>query len=231
MATTIHGKTPRGRAFCAGMRSSYMVTTENPAEVTCLRCAKAMGITAAAKPQSDNRTGTCQCCFRPQKVSKGGGKLMSLHGYKRPGDGYIFGECRGQEHQPFEVSCERTKTYRQELENFLAGQNELLVKYQTNGFDQLSAMVRTGKRTAHSNEKYARQGLTEDEKVCVLVSVGQEEMAIPFTGNSYYGDALPSYESLKETCIKQVERIIHAVETDIATLTQKIDGWKQIWAE
>lgn len=54
-------------------------------------------------------TGTCACCFgnfklwRPQTL-----KTMVLHGYVRPGHGYIIGNCPGVRFQPYELSCEGT---------------------------------------------------------------------------------------------------------------------------
>lgn len=100
------------RALCSGVFArGYKSTTTDTTKVTCTRCAKILGIIPAAKPASKHRTGTCQCCFNSQKVNQAGGLRISLHGYKRPGKGYITGRCRGEYEVPFEVSCEKTKAF------------------------------------------------------------------------------------------------------------------------
>lgn len=66
-------------------------------------------------PKKGN-TGTCPCCFRTQKLtpkSKHGSDLsrpgMVLHGYERPGFGFIEGNCFGVGWPPFELSNEGTE--------------------------------------------------------------------------------------------------------------------------
>lgn len=51
--------------------------------------------------------GTCQACFGEFKVSDQF-KVIVLHGYQRPGNGYIIGDCDGHGHAPFEYDCEFT---------------------------------------------------------------------------------------------------------------------------
>jgi hypothetical protein len=41
--------------------------------------------------------GTCQCCGSSVAVADG---ITSLHGYRRPGDGYTVGKCFGAKHAP-----------------------------------------------------------------------------------------------------------------------------------
>jgi hypothetical protein len=58
--------------------------------------------------------GTCQCCLGEYKVSSAA--VMTLHGYKRPGFGYVLGRCTGAGHTPFEYSCELTKKVIQSMQ-------------------------------------------------------------------------------------------------------------------
>lgn len=44
---------------------------------------------------------------------------MTLHGYKRPGVGYIEGNCFGQDWPPFELSSEGTVAFAHQLEKLL----------------------------------------------------------------------------------------------------------------
>jgi hypothetical protein len=55
--------------------------------------------------------GVCQFCGRSQVVKN---NVIVLHGYKRPGDGYIFGECPGIGFEPLNVSDEKTQQWLQE---------------------------------------------------------------------------------------------------------------------
>lgn len=48
-------------------------------------------------------SGTCQICAGNQALVSG---KIALHGYQRPGLGFIQGRCRGSGELPFEVSCE-----------------------------------------------------------------------------------------------------------------------------
>lgn len=72
--------------------------------------------------------GTCPCCFGTFKLSlkgsrKGSDKTMPgmvLHGYKRPGRGYVQGECPGVGWAPFELSKEGTEYYLKRLKGYLS---------------------------------------------------------------------------------------------------------------
>jgi hypothetical protein len=68
--------------------------------------------------------GTCQACFRSFVVKKAtrrpsgfhhddnrGMLVVVLHGYERPGSGYLEGECMGQNEEPFQVSKEITERF------------------------------------------------------------------------------------------------------------------------
>lgn len=56
-----------------------------------------------------SNAGICPACFRVQKLDDNGG--LVLHGYQRPGDGYIHGSCYGVGRKPLEVSVEGTEAY------------------------------------------------------------------------------------------------------------------------
>ena len=82
----------------------------------------------AAKVQKDfddrgERCGTCPVCFGDYVVNQPnhvkGGQKMVHHGYQRPGIGYIVGDCHGVGFQPFELSCEGTKSWLSVLKNTL----------------------------------------------------------------------------------------------------------------
>ena len=79
----------------------------------------ALGLPSYEEEQADKQVygvqydltnaGICPACFRVQKLDDNGG--LVLHGYQRPGDGYIHGSCYGVGHKPLEVSVEGTDAY------------------------------------------------------------------------------------------------------------------------
>lgn len=58
--------------------------------------------------------GYCPVCDGDYKAPGG---LLALHGYKRPGIGYIVGDCMGAGKQPHEVSNELARAYLDILKN------------------------------------------------------------------------------------------------------------------
>jgi hypothetical protein len=64
----------------------------------------------SAKRSRDN-TGTCGACFRNIKLVRKSedNTVMALHGYNRPGFGYVVGKCWGGDHEPYELGCSATK--------------------------------------------------------------------------------------------------------------------------
>lgn len=78
------------------------------------------------EPETVTRyVGNCQICEGDQKLHMG---KMVHHGYKRPGDGYILGDCSGVHQDPYEVSCEAIKAYKAGLERNLVSLQASLEK-------------------------------------------------------------------------------------------------------
>jgi hypothetical protein len=61
-----------------------------------------------AKTTTEGETGTCQVCERTCKIVRGG---ISLHGYNRPGCGFIQGRCFGAAALPWSQSCVALQEY------------------------------------------------------------------------------------------------------------------------
>lgn len=155
-----------------------------------------------------------------------GGSLMALHGYSRPGHGYIIGSCRGEAEQPFEVSCERTKFWKAELVLLLAHKEAELVLLQADAVPTLTAEIRTGKRVP--NPKYPGYSMKTDEMVPVQVPVGQGETQNPYMPECTW-EHVPSYATLKKNEVYSMGKTIAAIKSDIEFLTGKIDGWVKVW--
>ncbi len=99
----------------------------------------------AAKKAERTRenTGTCGVCGHEQKLKNG--KTLVLHGYQRPGHGYIVGDCFGVGYQPWEKSKEAVVDYIKALEKMLKQRTEQLGKFENGEVKSLHVKDRSGK--------------------------------------------------------------------------------------
>lgn len=110
-----------------------------------------------AKPRTRENTGTCPCCFRNHKLaSKGkeeGRPGMVLHGYERPGHGYLNGQCFGVYYAPYELSSAGTNDFRAWFAERLANEQGVLARlkggevdelYESRGFRKPPVLVKKG---------------------------------------------------------------------------------------
>lgn len=68
---------------------------------------------AAVAASRVGRDGECQICQRRHILDSRGN--LVLHGYQRPGHGYIVGDCFGVGHPPWEVSSDALATWIEQL--------------------------------------------------------------------------------------------------------------------
>ena len=113
-------------------------------------------------------TGTCPACFTNFKLTpkarKGGANDlpgMVLHGYQRPGIGYIFGNCFGQDYPPFELSVVGTVAWRAAQQAYLESQEDRLGKFNRNEIDVLHKGEKTYKRSETPEAEWSRLYLKE----------------------------------------------------------------------
>jgi hypothetical protein len=145
--------------------------------------------------------GTCPCCFGlfklTSKTKHGRDKKMPgmvLHGYKRPGTGYVHGNCFGQDWPPFELSKEGTVALLTELEPRHKAAEDYLLKLQAGKVEILHERrtfkeIRPGDfewtRTL-AQAVYAAQASVEDLasmiKTCERHLTGWKPTALPGTG-------------------------------------------------
>lgn len=69
---------------------------------------------------------TCQVCEGKWKLVRG---KISLHGYTRPGYGFITGQCRGAQQLPWEVSCDVLPRWITEMRHLLDGTNDAIADH------------------------------------------------------------------------------------------------------
>lgn len=231
-ATTIHfkanfknkegrGVVPHCSRFALSPR--YGTTTEDKSKVNCTRCAKQLDITPVAKVVSST-IGTCQCCFGGYETRQKGGEgafRSVLHGYKRPGVGYIIGDCQGCGFAPFEVSCEQTKVFLAAVKGCLVATEDYLDRLVTDKVEVLCTEVATGNRIPHP--KYGGSYTTSEYKE-MEVKLGDAESQNPFQMDKPW-ERVPSYDTLRARKVRDVEAQIRQIQGDIAFLTGKIEGW------
>jgi hypothetical protein len=140
--------------------------------------------------------GNCQICEGDQKLHEG---HMVHHGYRRPGDGYIHGDCPGVHEVPYEVSCELIKTVKANTETFLAGRESYL------------ADLKAG-RVTHLCEAHQRGAWSAPELVDYYVGVTE-----PYV-----------WAQAVESATWKVEGTIRQCKADIARYTARIAAWKRM---
>ena len=79
----------------------------------------------SSTPETVRRyVGNCQVCEGDFKTTKGG--LVALHGYKRPGDGYIRGRCPGENALAYERSRDLIPAVIEMYDRAVAGHDDTL---------------------------------------------------------------------------------------------------------
>jgi hypothetical protein len=190
--------------------------TEDRSKVDCKRCAKAEGFAPAVKA-SANPGGTCQVCFAQQRVM--GGQTMAIHGYTRPGCGYIIGDCRGSKHLPFEKDCTVTKSHRVGMSAHLAGLQAELERLQTPGaVKAFNLQVETRVRNPEFRFGGTASRYVKEE---VVIKLGDERR----TDMKFIHSYIPSFADCLKREIWDVEGKIRATVNELAFLDEKIAGW------
>lgn len=113
--------------------------------------ARALGMLTVAEEDEEDEykardwthTGTCGVCNQNIKMEgMGKGTALVLHGYRRPGDGQVYGECFGRGYEPYELSPKAVLDYVVRLKKIEASQVEELVSLTSGAEVRLSKQVR-----------------------------------------------------------------------------------------
>lgn len=161
------------------------------------------------KPASTTPEGTCQCCFRTDlKVKTPGDALdkpgkVSLHGYERPGEGYIVGKCWGESELPYEQSCEVTKKFLQHVKDAITNMQTALANLEADRVETLTHIVRKGRGVD-----------------IIEVKKGAAWVGIPRAPGS-----IPSFEVLRQEAIEKTKRDLHMAQMRRDFLQEKVDTW------
>lgn len=159
-------------------------------------------------------TGTCPCCFGQYVVKKG---LMVLHGYKRPGIGYIIGNCPAtRRFKPYEVSSEGTVYMLDLAKNALRGEKAMLKKLRA---DEIPAFTRDFPRDGFYSLSAQQKRHMSHEELYETITFKKGD------GQSHRG---VDYLSCRENAIRKAEAAIRGIEGDIRFLNEKIAAWKPV---
>lgn len=141
--------------------------------------------------------GTCPVCQREFKVTpltRRGGHAMVLHGYQRPGIGYLLGDCFGHRKLPYELSDSGCVSYREAVKNQKASAEALIV---------------------HLRSGEAKKAFVQKR------SFGRTEIVEVLAGEKNFEEALKIYLNSKISEVKSCEYEIARMEKLIAAWTLK----------
>ncbi len=91
--------------------------------------------------------GTCQICEREIAVEEGS---IVHHGYRRPGVGYIIGDCFGVGYEPYEVGTTACAAWRELQRTQLVHARERLARFMSKTITHFSVMNYGGERTQYA---------------------------------------------------------------------------------
>ena len=154
-----------------------------------------------AEQEADlKNTGMCPVCMKRQKLSIN--STLVAHGYTVPrGWGGRNGMCMGHNYKAWELSPEGAVAFKEYMENYLARQKNLLADLQASKFPELREKVSVRKA---ENGRFI--GYVDEVRT--------------------YAKGTPEYEKVRQTNIFSTERNIEYLNSDIASVGDRIKNWK-----
>ena len=126
--------------------------------------------------------GKCPICEGEFKLTAG--HSMVHHGYKRPGDGAIEGDCRAVGYDPYEISCEITKIYRNDMQSALASELSYLARLQAGEIASITVLEyvsfsvgKVSKTYSKGDDMFARALRTEIAQSESIITTVKREIA------------------------------------------------------
>lgn len=211
---------------------------ESPWSRVCLKPVHDGNRHSDAAPKADplEPEGTCQICFRHQQTRAGN---LVLHGYKRPGYGYIVGNCYGHGFAPFEVSCDRTKTFiAQVLQPWLARCEARLAELQARpeSMPYEGGVWVGSEKTSRAARGYQQVTI----KVARDTPAGHVKTEIVAPMRHHYSGGVivekgdfdvlhhPSYDDILARAIHDKQSDIRRVKDDLSSYGKKVAEWKAV---
>ena len=171
---------------------------------------KALIATKVRKSEKGNYFATCGACFHEQIAKPKRGQkypVMVLHGYNRPGVGYIIGQCPGTNLPPYELSSEATELMLSYAMSHLEGLQAKLDKLRDPKLKKLTIVL----------SEYIIEGFRHKE---IKREVIIDPSYVPDRG----GDR--TFEEHRKSQVLRAEADIRFVKGDIDSLQNKLADWK-----
>lgn len=124
----------------------------------------------------DEKVGCCPVCFgdfvvhrtdiaetRSGTIVTSEKRSMVHHGYERPGYGYIVGDCHGVGFEPFEISCEGTRSWLNQLNGVLNYRREALRQLDLRDEIVVDMVVRRVRHGRHYRNEIEKKIIKRDE--------------------------------------------------------------------
>jgi hypothetical protein len=139
---------------------------------------------------------TCQACFNAQAVQHG---TLVHHGYRRPGWGYIVGDCAGVHDLPFEVSCDLTRKYLTGVEERAAQTLTFLRKARAGKLDKVMIRVKVSNKNGDLKYDYPEIG-PDDPRFAkgVADAIERAEYVLRMQWSGHFG-SVPWYRAVVRT--------------------------------
>lgn len=149
--------------------------------------------------------GTCAICQAVFVVRRG---RLVLHGYQRPGDGFLRGDCFGAGRPPFELAPDALVEFRPHLSAYLTGRAARLAQLRAGEVHEIAVPVR------------ARGGSREPGSH-FIVRRGDAPNYMPSRGPTHAG-----FEALLRAAIADAERDVRWATEDLERIDRMIAEWE-----
>jgi hypothetical protein len=156
--------------------------------------------------------GSCMICCAPFKLDKDGD--LVLHGYKRPGYGWIEGRCLATGMLPWEKSPDHLQAYRPIIVAHLERARAWLAKLREGKVENFHRMVSDYSKPR--NKDYSQPQMT------VTVNRGDGEK-----WRHRDGYDCPSFASIHEYALHDAELDVTRTEAELTRVDTLLENWKE----
>ena len=177
------------------------------------------------------KVGTCAICENQQmlnrnRLDKEGNPTMVLHGYLRPGVGYVIGDCYGVGWAPYELSAAACEGWRDELVEMIANQKRNVAG--AKALKKLEGIYFAVKENKWDYPTEFQKGTIHSDGTVESSGDKVKRATLPKntgTVNFLPGEEVATFEKVKNSIIRDAEGRLAAMEHDHKRMVQKIKDW------
>lgn len=152
--------------------------------------------------------GTCPICTGVFKVQ---GRALVLHGYKRPGAGYIIGNCFAVGRPPYELSADVCREWRERLQMIVDTMQTITKSLEARMPTELSE---TAGRMRPEHYIYHRD------------SAALSPNKMRYAGEPFNATENDDYERVRKNRIAELRHHLSMMKSDSERMTKLIAAWK-----